>query len=250
MTALASDIRRFEAHLVGKVRSGMNTTTANTRARSRGHSVAWWTIVLLSWIIVLYGALFLMLRERIFPPDLAESFKARPWGIYPHVIVGMIGLAIGPLQFHPRIQANTRLHHRLGIVYIGIGILVGIVGMYMAIYSFGGMITHLGFGLLGLAVLITTGVAYRKVLSHKYAEHREWMIRSYALIFAAPTLRLWLPLLIIAYEGEFRPAYLWVSWVCWVPNVMFAEWYIRYSRRRTIMFAGAPLDHRTSTLVH
>ena len=72
--------------------------------RSRRHSVAWWLVVGLSWVIVLYGAAYLILRSRIFPPDLAESFKARPWGIYPHVIVGMIALAIGPLQFHPRVQ--------------------------------------------------------------------------------------------------------------------------------------------------
>ena len=197
--------------------------------------------MILSWIIVGYGAMYLILRERVFPSDLAESFKARPWGIYPHIIVGMIGLAIGPLQFHPRVQANTKLHRTLGTIYVGIGMLVGIVGMYMAVYSFGGMVTHFGFGLLGLGVLVATMVAYRKVLFQKYAEHREWMIRSYALMFAAPTLRLWLPLLIIAYQGQFRPAYLWVSWLCWVPNILFAEWYIRRSRSREVTFARAPL---------
>src|SRR5688500_4570254 len=154
----------------------MSTTTQTIPTRSRRHSAAWWTVVVLSWIIVGYGAMYLVLRERIFPPDLADSFKARPWGIYPHVIVGMIGLAIGPLQFHPRVQANTKLHRTLGTVYVCIGMLVGIVGMYMAAYSFGGMVTHFGFGLLGLGTLVTTIVAYRKVLSQKYAEHREWMI--------------------------------------------------------------------------
>jgi hypothetical protein len=68
------------------------------------------------------------------------------------------------------------------------------------------------------------------------------MIRSYSLMFAAPTLRLWLPLLIIAYQGEFRPAYLWVAWVCWVPNLLVAEWYIRRTRTRPLLFAGRPLD--------
>ena len=113
--------------------------------------------------------------------------------------------------------------------------------MYLAVYSFGGIITHFGFGLLGFGVLVTTLVAFRKVLFGKYAEHREWMIRSYALMFAAPMLRLWLPLLIIAYQGQFRPAYLWVSWLCWVPNIIFAEWYIRRSRKREVTFGGAPL---------
>jgi uncharacterized membrane protein len=210
--------------------------------RSRRHSVAWWLVVGLSWTIVLYGAAYLSLRSRIFPPDLAESFKARPWGIYPHVIVGMIALAIGPLQFHPRVQARTILHHTLGKIYIVIALLVGIVGLYMATYSFGGMVTHVGFGLLAVGVLITTTLAYRNVLRRRYARHREWMIRSYALMFAAPTLRVWLPLLAIAYGGEFRPAYLWVSWLCWVPNLLLAECYIRYTRRRPLRFAGSTVE--------
>ena len=210
--------------------------------RSRRHSVAWWLVVGLSWTIVLYGAAYLSLRSRIFPPDLAESFKARPWGIYPHVIVGIIALAIGPLQFHPRVQARTTLHHTLGKIYIVIALLVGIVGLYMATYSFGGMVTHVGFGLLAVGVLITTTLAYRNVLRRRYARHREWMIRSYALMFAAPKLRLWLPLLAIAYGGEFRPAYLWVSWLCWVPNLLLAECYIRYTRRRPLRFAGSTVE--------
>lgn len=189
-------------------------------------------------MVVLYGAVYLLLRERIFPSELADSFKARPWGIYPHVIVGMIALAIGPLQFHPRIQARTSLHHTLGKIYVVIAILVGIVGLYMSAYSFGGIITHAGFGLLATGVLITTTMAYRSVKSARYAQHREWMIRSYSLMFGAPTLRLWLPLLIVAYQGDFRPAYLWVSWVSWVPNLLLAEWYIRRTRTRPLRFGG------------
>ncbi len=201
--------------------------------------------MVLSWVVVLYGALYLLLRERMFPPQLADSFKARPWGIYPHVIVGMLGLALGPLQFHPRIQARTALHQTIGKFYIGIALLVGLVGLYMSVYSFGGPITHFGFGLLATGVLITTALAYRSVRLGKYALHREWMIRSYALMFAAPTLRLWLPLLISAYQGQFLPAYRWVAWTCWVPNVIFAEFYIRYTRRRPVYFGGLPLAERT-----
>ena len=50
---------------------------------------------------------------------------------------------------------------------------------------------------------------------------------KYALIFGAVTLRIWLPLLIIAYQGQFVPAYRWVAWLSWVPNALFVEWIIR-----------------------
>jgi hypothetical protein len=197
----------------------------------------WWTIALLAWLVVSYGVLFLLLRERVFSPDLAASFKARPWGIYPHVALGMIGLALGPLQFHPRIQRRTAVHHTVGKIYVADGVVGGLVGVYMAAYSFGGMITHFGFGLLALLLLLTTSLAYWNVRSARYAQHRAWMIRSFALMFAAVTLRLWLPLLSMLF-GEFRPAYLWVSWLCWVPNLLFAEWYIWRTHARPLRFGG------------
>jgi hypothetical protein len=37
----------------------------------------------------------------------------------------------------------------------------------------------------------------------------------------------WLPLLIIAYQGELDPAYRRVAWASWVPNIVWAEWLIR-----------------------
>ena len=43
----------------------------------------------------------------------------------------------------------------------------------------------------------------------------------------------WLPILIVAYGGEFLPAYRWVAWLAWVPNLALAEWMIR--RRRASM---------------
>jgi hypothetical protein len=52
------------------------------------------------------------------------------------------------------------------------------------------------------------------------------MLRSYALVFAAVTLRIELPLLVMAF-GEFTPAYQAVAWVSWVPNLLWAEWYVR-----------------------
>ena len=220
----------------------LEVATVPVTKRSRRQTVAWWTIIVLSWIVVLYGALFLILRERIFSPELAASFKARPWGIYPHVIVGMLGLALGPLQFHPRIQARAALHRTIGKVYVGIAMLVGLVGLYMSWYSFGGPITHIGFGSLATGVLITTWTAYRLIRAQQFRRHREWMIRSYALMFGAVTLRLWLPLFIIAYQGQFLPAYRWIAWVSWVPNLLVAELYIRRTRTRPLMFGGSPVS--------
>jgi hypothetical protein len=99
------------------------------------------------------------------------------------------------------------------------------------------MATHLAFGLLGGLLLLSTVLAYRSIRRHDVRRHREWMIRSYALLFSAVTLRLELPLLVLAFGGDFTPAYQVVSWLCWVPNAVWAEWYALRSRP-----AGLPVS--------
>jgi uncharacterized membrane protein len=145
----------------------------------------------------------------------------------------MLALGTGVFQFRGGLRARRpRLHRILGRIYVPAAILTGASGLYMAAYSNGGMVTHIGFGLLGAGTMITTATAFRRILAGQIAAHREWMIRSYALIFGAVTLRILLPLLIIAYQGDFDPAYRWVAWLSWVPNALWAEWYVRRMRGR------------------
>lgn len=61
--------------------------------------------------------------------------------------------------------------------------------------------------------------------------HRAWMIRSYALALAGVTLRIYLPIEMVL-GLSFRDAYRLVSWVCWVPNPLAAEWFVRTHLRR------------------
>jgi hypothetical protein len=49
------------------------------------------------------------------------------------------------------------------------------------------------------------------------------MTRSYALIFAAPMLRLLLGLYMGVFEIGETEAYQAVVWSCWVPNLIVAE---------------------------
>jgi len=73
--------------------------------------------------------------------------------------------------------------------------------------------------------LTSTGIAYRHIRARNQPAHRRWMIRSYALTFAAVTLRIYLPLSQV-YGIPFEPAYQTIAWMCWVPNLVVAEWII------------------------
>ena len=53
------------------------------------------------------------------------------------------------------------------------------------------------------------------------------MIRNFALTLAAVTLRNYMPLMLLAFGPSFRQSYVTVSWLCWVPNLLVAEWLVR-----------------------
>jgi uncharacterized membrane protein len=196
--------------------------------------LTWWLVVLLAAPIVGYALAYVIVGERVYPPNLAASFLARPWGIYPHALFGSIALGTGALQFNRWLLLRHRpVHRALGVVYVAASTGVGAAGLYMSFYSFGGLVTHLGFGMLAVLLLWTTARAYVAARDRAIAEHRRWMLASYALIFGAVTLRVELPLLIMAF-GDFTPAYRVVAWLSWVPNLLWATWYAR----RT---AGKPL---------
>lgn len=199
--------------------------------------IGWWVVVVLGWLVAAYGLATAFLGDRVYPPDLADSFRARPWGIFTHALFGSIALVLGPWQFRRGPGWNRVVHRWLGRVYLGGCVLTGGAGLYLAFYSDGGMTTHLGFGTLAVVLLGVSTIAYLAIRSRQVARHREWMIRSYALIFAGVTLRIELPLLVAAL-GQFPPAYRIIAWLCWVPNLLAAEWYLR--RSRPASFATLP----------
>ena len=197
-------------------------------------------MVSLAGVVTLYAVAIVVIGPPMYPPELRASFLARPWGIYSHAFFGAVAMILGPFQFHPGLRRNRVRHRTLGKGYVAASLLAGMAGLYMAPYSFGGIVTHLGFGGLAVSLLTATGMAYWSIKHRRVAEHREWMIRSYALIYAAVALRILTPLLMVATQGNFALTYRTVSWLCWVPNVLLAELIVRRSRPSAVpLLAGA-----------
>lgn len=149
-------------------------------------------------------------------------------GFYTHILVGGLALSVGWIQFFPgfrrkRIQA----HRTIGKVYIISVLLSGLAGFSLSFFATGGFIAALGFACLAIGWLFTTARAYQTIKRKEVEAHRRWMIRSYAFCFAAVTLRLWLPIFTGLIGWSFVSSYLVIAWLCWVPNIIFAEWMIR-----------------------
>jgi hypothetical protein len=207
-------------------------STKSTTKASAFTAILWWLVAALSLLIASYGLRFALSGERMYSALSAASFRARSLAIHTHALFGALMLLLGPWQLRRKLrERRLRLHRRLGQAYVVCCLLAGSTGLYLAFYSYGGWPTHTGFGLLALALLGCTLSGYREILAGRRAEHRAWMIRSFALAFAAVTLRFELSLLQPALGG-FAPAYNVVAWLCWVPNLLFAELYLRRTKAR------------------
>lgn len=158
-------------------------------------------------------------------PDMRANFLAHDTGIYIHAFASVVALVLGPFQFSTRLrQEHANLHRWMGRIYLSVGVLVGgLAGLYMAQYAYGGAVARLGFATLALLWLFTGLRAYLAIRRRAIDEHRKWMIRNFSLTFAAVTLRIYLPASMAA-GVEFALAYAVIAWLCWVPNVVFAEW--------------------------
>ncbi len=157
-----------------------------------------------------------------------SAFKQRlmsaPVAMWSHLLGGGVALLLGTFQVYPPIRNRFIGWHRtLGKVYLLAILFGGLGGLYMSWFSTGGWITHVGFGLLAIGWLYTGAMAYTSIRKGDVPAHRAWMIRNYALTLAAVTLRIYLPISQIA-GIEFIPAYQAISWLCWVPNLIVAEW--------------------------
>ena len=140
-----------------------------------------------------------------------------------HVAGGGIALLAGPWQLVSRLRARRpRLHRATGYVYTSAAVLGGSAGFVMAASAWGGPVAQVGFTALAIGWLSTTALGLHRILSGDRSGHRAWMMRSYALAFAAVSLRLQFPLL-GALGVPATIAYATVAWSSWVPNLVVVQ---------------------------
>ncbi len=189
----------------------------------------WWFAALLAVGVAAYSLRYVIVGERAYVPELSASFRLHPVAIAIHTLFGPAALVLGLVNLLPAMRQRARWtpHRWVGRAYLVSALALGAAGLWLAFHAAGGMGARVGFTLLALATLTTAVQGYLHIRRRDVKHHREWMLRSYGLIFAAVTLRVWLPILIIAHGGEFLPAYRWVAWLSWVPNLLFVEWVIR-----------------------
>lgn len=175
-------------------------------------------------VIALYSMRYLLGSQG--PEFIMANLFRRPWLVI-HVAGATLALLVGSLQFLRRIRRERPVVHRwVGRIYVAGCIIGGVAGLILATGASSGPIATAGFGLLAIAWIATTSFAWRAAVQGRFAEHRAWMIRSFALTCAAVTLRLYL-LILFGLPIPFVQGYRAISFLCWVPNLIVAEYYLR-----------------------
>lgn len=196
-----------------------------------------WPLILLwalSVLVAVVSLRFLVVELSVAMPHMMHHAASRPLSLYLHIGLAPVALALLPFQFSARLrQARPLLHRWLGRLYALAVLLAGVGGLFLALATDAGPVAAAGFGWLAVLWLLTTARGVQLAMQRRIALHREWMIRSAALTLAAVTLRLYMPLGGMVLGPD--QAYVAIAWLCWVPNLMIAEWALR--RRRRPQFA-------------
>ena len=188
----------------------------------------WSTMTFMAIGVAAYGIGGVIVGIDKMIPAMAYHLPGRASFAATHFAVGGLVLAIGPFQFLPAVRTRWPSVHRwIGRVYVAGCLFSGVAAMILATSTNAGPIAQTGFTLLAAYWLISTTMAFLKARSRDFVEHRKWMVRSYALTLAAVTLRIYLPVSMTGFGLDFLDVYPAISFACWVPNAIIAEWFLK-----------------------
>jgi uncharacterized membrane protein len=108
-----------------------------------------------------------------------------------HIIPGALFLVLALLQFVPSIRArHLEVHRWLGRVLVVTGLVIGFSALVMSFtMNIGGPNETAATTLFGIVFLFCLIKAYRHIRRKEVAQHREWMIRAFAIGLGVATTR-------------------------------------------------------------
>jgi len=164
------------------------------------------------------------------PPPVAANAFAYPF-LAIHTLSAVIALLVGPLQFVRRLRTRRPAVHRAtGMIYLLACAVAAPSGFVLALGTSAGPIAGAGFAVCALLLPVFSWLGWRAAIGRRFDAHRAWMLRSWALIAGAITLRLMLPFSGLVLGLKFYTAYPVIAWLAWLTNLALVEIHLRRSR--------------------
>jgi len=206
----------------------MTTIPGPSRLRSAG--IAWLALTALA-VAVFAPLPYAMASLRdlaVQGGEVAANYVDRPLWVrgffFVHVACGGVALLLSALQLSRRLRARApQVHRGVGRIVVVAIAAAGVAGLVLAPWSLAGAVGTAGFGTLAALWLTFAALGFRAIRRGDVATHRRWMLRTFAMTYAAVTLRLWLIALIPLLGDDFLRAYVIVPFLCWVPNLAAVE---------------------------
>jgi uncharacterized membrane protein len=111
--------------------------------------------------------------------------------LIPHTLCGFFALLAGPMQFSSRFrERHLKLHRVLGRMYV----ISVFIGAFTGIALAAGRPGLPGTSMQAAAWVVCTTAAFITARNRQILQHRQWMIRSYAVTFtfvSSRVLNLW-----------------------------------------------------------
>ena len=127
------------------------------------------------------------------PPNIRANAFVHPWIII-HAGAAATALLCGAIQLQTKLLRRWPACHRwIGRAYVAGCLIGGAAGLVLSAGVSTGPVAKAGFGALGALWIYTTAKGWRSARAGRWAEHGQWMVRSFALAFGAVTLRLYMP---------------------------------------------------------
>jgi uncharacterized membrane protein len=151
-----------------------------------------------------------------------QSFK---WWLLPHGLAGACALILGPMQFSDRLrQRFARLHRVVGRIYVAGVFIAAPLGTYIQYFEERmGAPRSFSFAAATDAALwmLTTGIALMFILRGKVQQHRQWMVRSFAVAIVFLEVRVILG--VTGWESLGESVSETVVWACVAFSLLFAD---------------------------
>jgi uncharacterized membrane protein len=146
--------------------------------------------------------------------------------LVPHGVGGAFALLIGATQFSSRLRRkHLRVHRFLGKLYIVCTFVLAPVAVLMALKISPWFMTV--FTIVQAAALMAfTAAAYWSIRHKNIAQHREWMVRSYAVLLIFLEGRVLMAIPAIGQQG--MDSVVLVNWACLALSLVVAEFVLRW----------------------
>src|SRR6266851_4201811 len=154
-----------------------------------------------------------------------------------HILPAMLFMVLGPLQFVRSLRSkHPQIHRWSGRIFLTASAVVGVTGLTMAFgKTIGGVDEKAAITLFGTFFLIALAKALWHALRREFIQHREWMIRGYAVGLAVATIRpimamFFAAALIGGHAPEPKEFFGTAFWIGFTLQMIAAEIWVNYTR--------------------